>query len=118
MAESVTLREKLPIAIFSLEMSKEQLIQRMICSQARVDAQKVRTGFLSNEDIERISNVIPDLYAAPLYIDDTPGITLLEIRIKARRLKMDKGLSLIIVDYLQLMSSKKCQKTESKKYQR
>jgi replicative DNA helicase len=107
MAESVTLREKLPIAIFSLEMSKEQLIQRMICSQARVDAQKVRTGFLSNEDIERISNVIPDLYAAPLYIDDTPGITLLEIRIKARRLKMDKGLSLIIVDYLQLMSSKK-----------
>lgn len=107
MAESVTLREKLPIAIFSLEMSKEQLIQRMICSQARVDAQKVRTGFLSNEDIERISNVIPDLYAAPLYIDDTPGITLLEIHIKARRLKMDKGLSLIIVDYLQLMSSKK-----------
>ena len=106
-AESVTLREKLPIAIFSLEMSKEQLIQRMICSQARVDAQKVRTGFLSNEDIERISNVIPGLYAAPLYIDDTPGITLLEVRIKARRLKMDKGLSLVIVDYLQLMSSKK-----------
>lgn len=105
-AEYVALKEKLPVAIFSLEMSKEQLVQRMICSQARVDAQKVRTGFLSNEDMERLSNTVPELYRAPIYIDDTPGISLLEIRIKARRLKMERGLGIVIVDYLQLMSNR------------
>jgi len=105
-AEYVALKEKLPVAIFSLEMSKEQLVQRMICSQARVDAQKVRTGFLSNEDMERLSNTVPELYRAPIYIDDTPGISLLEIRVKARRLKMERGLGIVIVDYLQLMSNR------------
>ncbi len=106
MAEHVALREKLPVAIFSLEMSKEQLVQRMICSQARVDAQKVRTGFLSNEDMERLSNSVPELYRAPIYIDDTPGITLMEIRVKVRRLKMERGLGIVVVDYLQLMSNR------------
>jgi len=105
-AENVALKEKLPVAIFSLEMSKEQLVQRMICSQARVDAQKVRTGFLSNEDMERLSNTVPELYRAPIYIDDTPGISLLEIRVKARRLKMERGLGIVMVDYLQLMSNR------------
>ncbi|MCX5969914.1 MAG: replicative DNA helicase [Coprothermobacterota bacterium] len=105
-AENVALREKLPVAIFSLEMSKEQLVQRMICSHARVDAQKVRTGFLSNEDMERLSNTVPELYRAPIYIDDTPGISLLEIRVKARRLKMERGLGIVMVDYLQLMSNR------------
>jgi replicative DNA helicase len=105
-AEHVALREKLPVAIFSLEMSKEQLVQRMICSQARVDAQKVRTGFLHNDDMERLSNAVPSLYSSPIFIDDTPGISLMEIRLKSRRLKMDRGLGLAIVDYLQLMSTR------------
>lgn len=94
---------KKPVAFFSLEMSKEQLVQRMLCSHARVDAQKVRTGYLSHQDWPKLTAAAGKLSEAPIFIDDTPGQTVLEVRAKARRLKMQHGLSLVLIDYLQLM---------------
>ena len=95
--------EKMPVAFFSLEMSKEQLVQRMLCSHARVDAHKVRTGFLSQADWPRLVSAAGKLSEAPIYIDDSPGITVLELRTKARRLKSQFDIKLIVLDYLQLM---------------
>lgn len=95
--------EKMPVAFFSLEMSKEQLVQRMLCSHARVDAHKVRTGFLSQADWPRLVNAAGKLSEAPIYIDDSPGITVLELRAKARRLKAQFDIKLLVLDYLQLM---------------
>jgi replicative DNA helicase len=92
-----------PVAFFSLEMAKEQLVQRMLCSHARVDAHKVRTGFLSQADWPRLVSAAGKLSEAPIYIDDTPGISVLELRAKARRLKAQFDIKLIILDYLQLM---------------
>ncbi|MDT8316527.1 MAG: replicative DNA helicase [bacterium] len=92
-----------PVAIFSLEMSKEQLVSRMLCSEARVDATRLRGGFLADSDWPKLTRAAGVLSEAPLYIDDTPAISVLEMRAKARRLKGDKGLGMIIVDYLQLM---------------
>lgn len=92
------------VAIFSLEMSKEQLTQRLLSSQASVEIQKIRTGNLQTKEWEYIYNAIDVLSKANIYIDDTPGITSLEIKNKCRRLKADKGLDLVIIDYLQLMS--------------
>ena len=92
-----------PTAIFSLEMSKEQLIQRMLCSCARVDAHKVRTGFLAQSDWPNLTKAAAKLSAAPIYIDDTPGISILELKAKARRLKAQYDIKLLILDYLQLM---------------
>ena len=94
---------KKPVVVFSLEMSKEQLVQRMLCSHARVDAQKVRTGYLSHQDWPKLTNAAGKLSEAPIFIDDTPAQTVLEIRAKARRLKMKHDISLIVIDYLQLM---------------
>ncbi len=94
---------KEPVAFFSLEMSKEQLVQRMLCSHARVDAHKVRTGFLSQADWPRLVSAAGKLSEAPIYIDDSPGSTVLEIRAKARRLKAQFDVKLIVLDYLQLM---------------
>lgn len=94
---------KKPVAFFSLEMSKEQLVQRMLCSHARVDAQKVRTGYLSHQDWPKLTAAAGKLSEAPIYIDDTPGQTVLEVRAKARRLKMQYDLQLIVIDYMQLM---------------
>jgi len=102
-AEHVGVIEKKPVAFFSLEMSKEQLVQRMLCSHARVDAHKVRTGFLSQADWPRLVSAAGKLSEAPIYIDDTPGITVMELRAKARRLKAQYDIKLIILDYLQLM---------------
>jgi len=102
-AEHIGVVEKLPVAFFSLEMSKEQLAQRMLCSHARVDAHKVRTGFLSQADWPRLVNAAGKMSEAPIYIDDSPGITALELRAKARRLKSQFDIKLIILDYLQLM---------------
>ncbi len=94
------------VAVFSLEMSKEALLNRMLCSQARVDAQNMRKGFLSGEDMRKLRTALDKLVNAPIYIDDTPGISLTEMRAKARRKAMDKdGLDLIVVDYLQLMTA-------------
>lgn len=103
-AEYAGVVEKIPVAFFSLEMSKEQLVQRMLCSHARVNAHKVRTGFLSQSDWPRLTNAAGKLSEAPIYIDDTPGVTALEVRAKARRLKTQYDIQLIIVDYLQLMA--------------
>jgi replicative DNA helicase len=87
-------------------MSKEALLNRMLCSQARVDGHKMRTGFLAKEDWGKLRTALDKLIQAPIYIDDTPGISLTELRAKARRKAMDKdGLDLIVVDYLQLMSA-------------
>ena len=95
------------VAVFSLEMSKEALLNRMLCSQAKVDAHKMRTGFLAKEDWGKLRTALDKLIQAPIYIDDTPGISLTELRAKARRKAMDKdgGLDLIVIDYLQLMSA-------------
>lgn len=92
-----------PVAIFSLEMSKEQLVTRMLCSEARVDASRLRGGYLADSDWPKLTRAAGVLSEAPLYIDDTPAISVLEMRAKARRLKADKGLGMIVVDYLQLM---------------
>ncbi|BCA80330.1 replicative DNA helicase [Desulfuromonas sp. AOP6] len=92
-----------PSIVFSLEMSKEQLVQRMLCSIAKVDASRLRTGHLGESDWPKLTNGAGFLSEAPIYIDDTPAISILELRAKCRRLKSDKGLGLIVVDYLQLM---------------
>ncbi|WP_148135512.1 replicative DNA helicase [Candidatus Formimonas warabiya] len=91
------------VAVFSLEMSKEQLVQRMLCAEARVDQSKVRTGYVTEEEWRRLSVALAPLAEAKIYLDDTPGITVLEMRAKARRLKAEKGLDLIVIDYIQLM---------------
>ncbi len=102
-AQYAAIEAKIPTAIFSLEMSKEQLVQRMLCSEAKVDSQKLRGGFLSESDWPKLTRAAGLLSEAPIYIDDTPAISVLEMRAKARRLKAEKGLGLVIIDYLQLM---------------
>ncbi|NMA82404.1 MAG: replicative DNA helicase [Epulopiscium sp.] len=104
LAQYAALRENVSTAIFSLEMSKDQLVNRMLCGEAMVDAQKLRTGNLEQEDWVKIARAMGPLSEAPIYIDDTPGITVTEMRAKCRRLKLEKGLDLIMIDYLQLMS--------------
>ncbi|HSA30694.1 MAG TPA: replicative DNA helicase [Candidatus Omnitrophota bacterium] len=101
--EHVGIDVQKPVAIFSLEMSKEQLVQRMLCSQARVDAHKVRTGFLSPSDWPLLTKAAGKLSNARIFIDDTPAISALELRAKARRLKSQHDIQLIVLDYLQLM---------------
>lgn len=103
-AQNAAIRGNVPTAIFSLEMSKEQLVNRMLCSEAMMDAQKLRTGELEDEDWPALIRAMGPLSQAPIFIDDTPGISPMEIRSKCRRLKMEKGLGLIVIDYLQLMS--------------
>ena len=102
-AQNAGMHTAVPVGIFSLEMSKEQLSLRMLSSEARIDSSKMRSGFLSESDLARINRAAGALYDLPIYIDDSPAISALEIRAKARRMKMEKGLGLVIVDYLQLM---------------
>jgi replicative DNA helicase len=96
---------KIPTAVFSLEMSKSQLAQRLLCAEARVNMHQLRSGKLPNRDLPKLSIAAGPLAEAPLFIDDTPAITVLELRAKARRLKAQRGLGLIIIDYLQLMGT-------------
>jgi replicative DNA helicase len=105
-AQHVALQSRTGVAFFSLEMSKESLVQRMLTSEARVDANSVRSGRIRDEDWPRLARVAGQISQAPIYIDDTPGITVLDMRAKARRLAADpdSNLGLIVVDYLQLMS--------------
>jgi replicative DNA helicase len=103
MVEYAGVVAKLPVAIFSLEMSKEQLVQRMLCAHARVDAHKVRTGYLATSDWPRLTAAAGKLSDSPIFVDDTPAISVMELRAKARRLKMHHNIQLIILDYLQLM---------------
>jgi replicative DNA helicase len=102
-AEYAGVVEKVPVAIFSLEMSKEQLVQRMLCSHAKVDAHKVRTGYLATSDWPRLTAAAGKLSEAPIFIDDSPAISVMELRAKARRLKAHQDIKMIILDYLQLM---------------
>ena len=97
------LKHDVPVAIFSLEMSKEQLTQRILSAEAKIDQQRIRNGVLTGEDWQGIHEAAGKLAKAPIYIDDTPGISTRQIRAKARQLQMEKGLGLIIIDYLQLM---------------
>ncbi len=103
-AEYIGVQEQRPVALFSLEMSKEQLVQRMLCSHARVELQKARSGFLTQADWPKLVTAAGKLAEAPIYIDDSAGLTALELRAKARRLKARHNIELVIVDYLQLMS--------------
>lgn len=103
-AQYVTVTNKIPIGIFSLEMSKEELVDRLLISQADIDAWKLKTGRLGEDDFEKLSSAMGELAEAPIYIDDTPGITISEMRTKARRLHAEHGLKLLIIDYLQLVN--------------
>ena len=104
-AENAAVEDQQVVGVFSLEMSREALLMRLLCSQARVDAHKMRTGSLWQDDTRKVVRAMEQLAHAPIFIDDTPGISLSEMRAKARRLKQSQGkLDLIIVDYLQLMS--------------
>ncbi|HEY2025610.1 MAG TPA: replicative DNA helicase [Gemmatimonadaceae bacterium] len=102
-AQYAAIEKQRKVAFFSLEMSKESLVQRMLTSEARVDAQRLRKGMLPDSDFPRLARAAGILTHAPIWIDDSAGITMLEMRSKARRLKADQGLDLVIVDYLQLM---------------
>jgi replicative DNA helicase len=104
-AEHAAVREKKNVGVFSLEMSKEQLVLRLLSSVSNIDSQRLRTGFLEELDFARIAPAMNALSEAPLYIDDTPSISTMELRTKARRLQAEAGLDLVIVDYLQLMQA-------------
>lgn len=103
MARNAAIEANVAVAVFSLEMSKEQLSMRMLCSEARVDSSRIRSGFLSRDDWSQLTQAAGALTDAPVFIDDSPDISATSIRTKCRRLKMDKDLGLVIVDYLQLM---------------
>jgi replicative DNA helicase len=103
MAENIALRQREPVAIFSLEMSKESLLLRLLASHARVDAHKFRTGHMNRDDWGKVTRSLAELGEAPIWIDDSAASTVLEMGAKARRLKRDRGLSLMIVDYIQLV---------------
>lgn len=102
-AQHVGATEKIPVGVFSLEMSKEQLVDLMLASEADVDAWKITAGNLSDDEFDRINTAMGELAEAPIFIDDTPGISIMEMRTKARRLQIEHGLKLLIVDYLQLV---------------
>ena len=105
-ARNAAVDANVPVAVFSLEMSKEQLSLRMLCSEARIDSSRLRGGFFSMEDWHRLTDAAGVLSESPIYIDDSPSLSAMEIRAKARRLKMDKNIGLIIIDYLQLMQGR------------
>lgn len=104
-AQYIAVEQKIPVGFFSLEMSKEELVDRLLVSQADVDAWRLKTGRLTDEDFSRLSTAMGELAEAPLFIDDTPGANVLEIRTKARRLQVQQGAKLLIVDYLQLVDA-------------
>ena len=112
LARNAAIDHKIPVGIFSLEMATMQLIIRMICSEARINAHLVRTGKLPHSDGSKLSKTVHKLTDAPVYVDDSPAQSVLEIRAKARRLKAEKNVGMIIIDYLQLMSGP--QRTESR----
>ncbi|MFR2571131.1 MAG: replicative DNA helicase [Clostridia bacterium] len=102
-ATNAAVRANVPVVMFSLEMSKEQLVNRILCSEAMVDSNKVRTGKLEEEDWTKLAGSIGPLSEAEIYIDDTPGITVTEIRAKCRKLKLEKNIGMVVIDYLQLV---------------
>ena len=102
-ATNAAVRAKVPVAIFSLEMSKEQVVNRILCSEAMVDSSKVRTGTLEDEDWAKLAEASGVLSESNIYIDDTPGISIMEIRAKCRKMKLEKDIGLVVIDYLQLV---------------
>ena len=102
-ATNAAINAKKPVIIFNLEMSKSQLVNRMLCSEAMVDSNKIRTGKIDEEDWIKLATALGPLSEAPIYIDDTPGISIAEIRAKCRKLKLEKNIGLIVIDYLQLI---------------
>jgi replicative DNA helicase len=105
-AQHVALRLKQTVAVFSLEMSKESLLTRMLCASARVDSARFRSGYLTQEERRKLNHALEELVESPLYIDDTAGLHLMDLHAKLRRLKSEHGIKLVIVDYLQLMSGR------------
>ena len=105
MALSVAIKDKLPVGFFSLEMSKEELVDRLLVGQADIDAWRLKTGRLSDDDYKKLTEAMGELSDAPIFIDDTPGASILEMRTKARKLKVEKDIKLLIVDYLQLANA-------------
>jgi len=103
-ASYAAIERKKVVGVFSLEMSKESLVIRLLCAEARIDSHKLRTGFSSREDWAKMTRALGRLAEAPLYVDDTPALSIMQIRAKARRLKAEKGLDLLIVDFLQLVT--------------
>lgn len=102
-ATNVAMRANVPVVIFNLEMSKEQVANRILCSEAMVDSNKIKTGQMEDSDWEKLASTLGPLSASEIYIDDTPGISIMEIRAKARKLKLEKNIGLIVIDYLQLI---------------
>ncbi len=104
-AEYLAIHEKKSVAFFSLEMSKEQLVERMLCSQAKVDMQRLKTGYLRDDDWPKLTDAYGSLYEAPIFIDDSPDSSLVDIRTKTRRLKIEANIDILMIDYLQLIRS-------------
>ena len=102
-ATNAALRANVPVAIFSLEMAKEQMANRILCSEAMVDSNKVRTGKIDDDDWAKLAAASGELSESGIYIDDTPGISIMEIRAKCRKMKMEKNIGLVVIDYLQLV---------------
>ncbi len=102
-AANAAINAKVPVAIFNLEMSKSQLVNRMLCSEAMVDSNKIRTGKIEEDDWTKLATALGPLSEAPIYIDDTAGISVTEIRAKCRKLKLEKNIGLVVIDYLQLI---------------
>lgn len=102
MAQNMAIEQKIPVGIFSLEMSQEELVDRLLVGQADVDAWRLKTGRLTESDFTKLSQAMGELADAPIFIDDTPGITISEMRTKARRLQLEQGIKFLVVDYLQL----------------
>ena len=113
-ATYVAVKLKQPVAFFSLEMSNVQLVQRMLCAEGGIDSQALRAGELTGDDWQRLIVASDRLTKAPIYIDDTPGITVAELRAKARRIKSDHGLSLVVIDYLQLMQGRSSKNSDNR----
>lgn len=105
-AQYAAIHARVPVAVFSLEMSKDQLVNRILCGEAMVDSQRMRTGKLEDDDWQKIAKALGPLSDSPIYIDDTPGTSITDIRAKCRRLKLEKNLGLVVIDYLQLMQGK------------
>ena len=106
MAQNIAIKHNIPVAIFSLEMSKDQLAQRMLCSEAEIDALRLKTASLPDTGWKKLTRALAKLSEAPIYVDDSATATSMEIRAKCRRLKLEKGLGVVIIDYLQLMSGR------------
>src|SRR5687767_12974631 len=103
--EHIAAERTMPGAVFSLEMSKQQLAQRMLCSRGQIDAHKLRKGMLQSHEYAHLANVVGELAKAPVWVDDSPGLTPLELRAKARRLALQHGIKCIMIDYMQLMDN-------------